>query len=182
MPHYWNGVYTDPTLLQTLYTRNDYEMLAKIDSGSKSTQSWIGELRKQVTPATKSKSKITTPVVQRWITSYERKIEQYNKQIAKDPKRAAGFRKQIAKFKQAITDSQNKLKALRSEEAQRLAASRIDADAAIEQVFLRTVSRPPSSEEVAMAKQDIASAKTQVDGVRDLLWAMLNTKEFIINH
>lgn len=173
---------SDPTLLQTLYTRNDYEMLAKIDSGSKSTQSWIGELRKQTTPAKKSKSKITTSVVQRWITSYEKKIEQYNKQIAKDPKRAAGFRKQIAKFKQAITDSQNKLKALRSEEAQRLAASRIDADAAIEQVFLRTVSRPPSSEEAAMAKQDIASAKTQVDGVRDLLWAMLNTKEFIINH
>ena len=33
-----------------------------------------------------------------------------------------------------------------------------------------------------MARKDIDSAPNQVDGARDLLWAMLNTKEFIINH
>jgi hypothetical protein len=29
---------------------------------------------------------------------------------------------------------------------------------------------------------DIAAAKDPIDGVRDLLWALLNTREFTVNH
>ena len=52
----------------------------------------------------------------------------------------------------------------------------------IAELFLRTVSRPPTVKEVAQAKTDIAKARDPVDGVRDLLWAMLNTREFMVNH
>jgi len=58
----------------------------------------------------------------------------------------------------------------------------LDVDPLIEQIFLRTVSRPPTADETAKARQDIAAAKDPVDGVRDLLWAMLNTREFMVNH
>ncbi len=57
-----------------------------------------------------------------------------------------------------------------------------DPDLVIRQVFLRTVSRPPTESEFTQAKADLAAAKTPVDGVRDLLWAMLNTREFMVNH
>ena len=96
---------TAPTLLQTIYTRNDQSILRRIDEGS----GWIGEL--------KAAAKLGPP----------------------------------------------------------------NAGAAIREVFLRTVSRPPTPAEFAQAQGDIAAAKTPLDGIRDLLWAMLNTREFLVN-
>lgn len=58
----------------------------------------------------------------------------------------------------------------------------IDSATAIREVFLRTVSRPPMEAEFAQAKADVASANSPVEGLRDLLWAMLNTREFMVNH
>jgi hypothetical protein len=55
-------------------------------------------------------------------------------------------------------------------------------DQIIAEVFLRTVSRPPNSEEMRDARADIAKAGDPIDGVRDLLWVMLNTREFTVNH
>jgi len=55
-------------------------------------------------------------------------------------------------------------------------------DELITEVFLRTVSRYPTPKERATAKADIEAAKDPVDGLREVLWAMLNTKEFMVNH
>ncbi len=55
-------------------------------------------------------------------------------------------------------------------------------DPLIREVFLRTVSRPPHDDEWKDARNVIASAKGPADGIRTLLWTMLNTKEFILNH
>ena len=98
-----------PTLLQTLYTRNDPEMLARIESGEDGTPAWITELRA-------------------------------------DARATAGL------------------------------------DALINEAFLRTVSRPPTPAELQTARRDIALCGKPIDGVRDLLWSMLNTKEFLVNH
>ena len=104
---------TVPTLLQTLYTRNDPEMLARIESQREAMPAWITELR----AANRSQS-----------------------------------------------PGGGKL------------------DPIIAEVFLRTVSRPPTAEEMQNARADIAAAKDPINGVRDLLWAMLNTREFTVNH
>ena len=58
----------------------------------------------------------------------------------------------------------------------------LEIDPLIEEVFLRTVSRLPTEAEFAQARADIAAAPDPVFGVRDLLWAMLNTREFMVNH
>jgi hypothetical protein len=34
---------------------------------------------------------------------------------------------------------------------------------------------------VQQARADIAAASDQIDGVRDLLWTMINTREFMLN-
>jgi hypothetical protein len=111
----------DPSLLQTIFTRNDPILLSYLDGG-KDNLAWIAELR-----------------------------------------RASGGGKPRA----GKAVARGKLE---------------DADRVIEEVFLRTVSRPPSAEEVRRAKDDIAAAKDPVDGVREVLWAMLNTREFLVNH
>jgi hypothetical protein len=113
----------DPSLLQTIFTRNDPALLSYLDGGGKDAMAWITELR-----------------------------------------RASGGGKS------------------RAGKAAAAQGALVGADRIIEEVFLRTVSRPPTAEEVGKAKEDIAAAGDPVDGVRDLLWAMLNTREFMVNH
>jgi hypothetical protein len=101
-----------PTLLQSLYTRNDPDLLARIEGQSGDTPSWIAELR------------------------------------------SAG--------------------------SSQMEADKLDG--IISEVFLRTVSRPPTAGELQQARIDIKAAADPISGVRDLLWVMLNTREFTVNH
>jgi hypothetical protein len=55
-------------------------------------------------------------------------------------------------------------------------------DAIIREAYLRTVSRPPDHGELMRTRRYIAESPTPVDGLRDLLWALINSKEFILNH
>ena len=75
-----------------------------------------------------------------------------------------------------------RIEATRKALATAVPAKPLDVDQAIDDVFLRTVSRPPTTEEKAKAKEDLAGAKEPIDGIRELLWTMLNTREFIVNH
>jgi len=52
----------------------------------------------------------------------------------------------------------------------------------IEEAYLRTLSRLPTAEEKTIAAEYLSSAKDDRHGLRNLLWALLNTKEFILNH
>jgi hypothetical protein len=54
--------------------------------------------------------------------------------------------------------------------------------AIIEEIYLVTLSRPPSPEEVQKAESWIAKAATPPEGVQDLLWTLLNSREFLFNH
>ena len=50
----------------------------------------------------------------------------------------------------------------------------------IEELFLSSLSRWPTAEEVAVAKRLMASDKKT--GASDVEWALLNSVEFIVNH
>jgi hypothetical protein len=58
----------------------------------------------------------------------------------------------------------------------------LDRKSHIDQVWLRTVGRFPTSAEHQRANQQLASSETLAGGIADLMWAMLNTKEFLLNH
>ena len=55
-------------------------------------------------------------------------------------------------------------------------------DSLIEEAYLRTLSRFPEQEETNIATEFISESKTPADGLQSLLWALVNTKEFIISH
>ena len=74
---------------------------------------------------------------------------------------------------------------LRQQKQQQVQAGilgRLAPDPLIREVFMRTVSRPPRPDEWKEARDVVASSNGTVDGIRTLLWTMLNTKEFIVNH
>jgi molecular chaperone GrpE (heat shock protein) len=52
----------------------------------------------------------------------------------------------------------------------------------VTQAFLRTLSRHPSEEELVRSVEYVNAEENKINGVRGLVWALLNTKEFIVNH
>ena len=51
----------------------------------------------------------------------------------------------------------------------------------IRTAYLRTVGRVPSQRESQRAAKHIDDAESVSEGMRDLMWVLLNTKEFILN-
>ena len=54
--------------------------------------------------------------------------------------------------------------------------------AIVEDLYLATLSRSPRPEEVQRALAWIGRAPTPKEGAQDLLWALLNSREFLFNH
>ena len=61
------------------------------------------------------------------------------------------------------------------------AGEKIDQAACIRTAWLRTVGRPPSQRELQRASKHLARVDSLREGMQDLLWALLNTKEFVLN-
>ncbi|MDX1980417.1 MAG: DUF1553 domain-containing protein [Bryobacteraceae bacterium] len=57
-----------------------------------------------------------------------------------------------------------------------------DDKALIEELYLRALSRYPDAEESATAANAVRKAKSRKQGLEDVFWALLNTKEFLYNH
>lgn len=57
-----------------------------------------------------------------------------------------------------------------------------DTDALIEQMFLMTLSRPPQENEYAAARAAFDGASDRHSAAVDLMWSILNSKEFTFNH
>ena len=57
-----------------------------------------------------------------------------------------------------------------------------DVEELIRQAYLRTLSRLPSAEEASIASEHFAAAADAKAALQDLVWALVNTKEFILNH
>ena len=55
-------------------------------------------------------------------------------------------------------------------------------DELIRSAYLRTLSREPTPREQARAYEHLQSTETRIEGLRDLMWVLLNTQEFLTNH
>ena len=62
------------------------------------------------------------------------------------------------------------------------AGERLDTSTLIEQAWLRTVGRLPTNTDRERAVKHLAETPSVAEGIRDLLWAMMNSKEFLLNH
>ena len=57
-----------------------------------------------------------------------------------------------------------------------------DQQVLVSEAYLRCVGRLPDPFEIKRATNSLASAETIRTGMEDLVWALLNTKEFVMNH
>ena len=49
-------------------------------------------------------------------------------------------------------------------------------------LYLRTLSRYPNDQEFERALAYLDKSDNVANGLRDLVWAVVNTEEFIVNH
>ncbi len=52
----------------------------------------------------------------------------------------------------------------------------------VQEAYLRTLSRDPTTKELQFAVEHVNECESVIEGLRDLLWALINTQEFITNH
>jgi hypothetical protein len=98
-------------------------------------------------------------------SSNKNQLTQLRKQLDRVTKELESVRKQLATAEEDI----------------RPAASPEFEDLA-RQAYLRSLSRPPDDRETAVVVAYMEQAEDPIDGLRDVLWALLNTKEFVVNH
>ena len=63
-----------------------------------------------------------------------------------------------------------------------LTKTKLTNDELADELFLATLSRLPKPAEKADAVEHLTGAKTRAEGITDLMWALVNTREFILNH
>jgi hypothetical protein len=52
----------------------------------------------------------------------------------------------------------------------------------IEAVFLWTVSRLPSANDLTVSREYVKASPSPQRGLEDLMWSLMNTREFSLNH
>jgi len=185
----------DPTLLQTLFTRNDPEMLSQLSAKG----GWIDELARRY----KIKNGVGDNDRKR-LGTFRSRLNVQRKRLAnlktrapkkpadpEDAQAAKKYKAQLAAHKkeqQRLINSmgyyQKKIAELtpkKQDPAQRVELPE-GVEKLISETFLRTVSRYPTNKEMELARADMAKSDNVVEGIQELLLALLNTKEFMVNH
>ena len=178
----------DPTLLQAIFTRNDPSLNAMVEGRDRKNPGWIAELDKTYNGVVSNRSSSKNNRQLKKLYQQRRKLTENapKKPKSKNEKAMERFasankehRKKLQKLNNSIRQS-NGANRNSTPKTQPLTPERIDQ--LINETFLRTVSRFPSPLERTKAQTDVRNAKNKIHGIKDLLWALLNTKEFLVNH
>ena len=158
----------DPSLLQTVYLQNDRDIQTMLIARG----SWIDSLARKYQPRATAR----TP---KKPESYDQMVRNLRNKLAKLREREAD--------KKLIQQQQKRLQQFlaRYKEPEPEAEAQpadFDSKQLIQEAYLRSVSRAPSDDEMARCEEHVRSSDKKVDAIKDILWALLNTKEFIVNH
>ena len=178
----------EPSLLQTVFLQNDGEMLAMIDR----PEGWVAEVTHA--PVAPPAADAGTARGRFWNMD----AAQLAEMIEKGKVRLARAKREndeefLAKGRRFMAMMQERLKSLEAGEAVPTASPE-KKDVAVEEAlddeaiadlvrsaYLRTLTRLPETAEVERAREYFADVPAR-EAARDLMWALLNTKEFQLNH
>lgn len=162
----------EPSMLQTIYLQNDNDTLALIE-GSR----WIADSL----PVKPSPKKQGADLAQQ-LADIEKRIERARE--AGKTEQVVKLEKRLEALRQRVGQKPPESDGIPEEETKenQPAVPEFDVTAVIRQAYLRTLSRVPEPEELERARQFISEASSIRAGLQGLLWALLNTKEFIVNH
>ena len=168
---------SEPSLLQTVFLQNDRDVLGRVDSNR---GTWLDGVARDLRP---QKSAADASSRNR-IVSLETQLKSLRKQMSRFDKEKQA--KQIEKANVRVKQLQKQLNALNAKFAEVAEQNTEDNDEKVTNyivdAYLRTLSRYPNESELTRSVAYVHEATDPVDGLGDVLWALLNTKEFIVNH
>jgi hypothetical protein len=172
----------EASLLQTVYLQNDNEVLTALNATTKGT--WMEQLNPVLNPPKPSESKTRTQREQLKveITKAKLRVEESRKTDKANKETKDKTSERTEKLVARVKELERDLAKLPDDKPAPPPAAPADLPVLVREAYLRTLSRPPSAAELDRSMQFIANANTPSNGMRDLLWALLNTKEFIVNH
>ena len=180
----------EPNLLQSIYLSNDAELYAAIDRPDgwlveKTNAAPGGGAGANINPANLTAGLEGVPLAQLEMRLEDAKSNNQPYRILRLETKIAEVKGDEATLKElkakAATLAPNNAPAARA--LTKVAAIKpADREAIVREAYLRTLTRKPTEAEVEAADHHLAGASDGSKGLRDLLWALLNTKEFITNH
>ena len=188
----------EPSLLQTIFVRNDGQVLSMIDDAD----GWLAQVaaENKLPFNRKSQAEQGGGRDQRaaQIRQFRAQIDRRKQQLADAEK--AGKTAQVDAIREQLEKLRNaarKVDALAPEDDDPNESAESESDATkaaaipaaawnvtevINNAYLRTVSRFPTADEMQIAQTFVAESTDPIDGLRSVLWALMNTREFIVNH
>ena len=177
----------EPSLLQVLYLRNDAEALAMIDQRG----SWLEQVAKE-----KNLRMAPSAAPVQMNDNVRRRINQANQQIKNlsqrienlqaegKQKQAEPLIKQRQRLRQRVAQARGESNAGDGAGDSDAGKSLIESEgpALVRQAYLRTLSRNPDERELTTSLAYLRDSETVAEGLRDIVWALVNTKEFMVNH
>jgi hypothetical protein len=145
----------EASLLQTVFLHNDQAVLQALEQ----PRSWIGQL----TQAQAQRSEDETSRERQRLEAALRRAKRKG-----NPDEVRELESQLAGLKRPAGSGSGGLLA--------------DPPSLVRQAYLRTLSRYPTPEETQRCLVYLAQAESPAAGAKGLLWALINTKEFIVNH
>jgi len=187
----------EPGLLQSVFLQNDFEMLQMIER----KDGWAAQAAALVSAAETSGRNTAESVEDRLkadrrvVGMLEARLAEAEKDVAKARKKGdatavrklagkAEFqRKRLGVVRAELEKAERKQEAEAKKQAKRKASPDVAAFMPIvERAYLRTLTRRPTAEEIDRAVAYLHETGDPAIATRDLLWALLNTKEFTVNH
>jgi hypothetical protein len=164
----------EPSLLQTVFLQNDRDMLAQIERKG----GWVETVSRPY-EAAKIESDRTAVVKAR---AAEQGVAQAKRRLEKLKERGVEG-KALAQAEAALAAARRGKPIVPPAASSSPAApSPDDLARIVRQAYLRTLSRPPTEAEASRAASYFGETASVREAARDLLWALLNTKEFLVNH
>jgi Protein of unknown function (DUF1549)/Protein of unknown function (DUF1553) len=196
---------TEPSLLQTVFLLNDKAVLSWLNDpkdswvasvaekygwqtprgqatpGNDKRNDMAGRLPEQLEKLQKQLEKAETKLAQAQASGQEQLVESLRQRKEQALKQKERLEKLIADPEKVATRLQADLEnASKSQEDQRMTEEQ--ALWITEQAYLRALSRKPKPNETQVSMGYLRTESNPTMATENLIWSLLNTKEFIINH
>jgi hypothetical protein len=167
----------EPSLLQTVFLQNDRDMLAQIERKG----GWVEAVSRPYEAAKVEADRAAAGKArdaEKLVAQAEHRLEKLKERKANEKALAQAEAALAAARRDARIDQRPTPPA----EAGATAPAPADVARIVRQAYLRTLSRPPTEPEASRAASYFSETASVREAARDLLWALLNTKEFLVNH
>lgn len=163
----------ETSLIQTVYMQNDRDIHSMLTRKG----SWINQL------AVLHQGPTISEKDRRQLKAFQQRMNALRKAKAKAIKQEKGNDRQVKKIDNQMASLNKKIKPVKQRLAQQNSQKEeMDIREVVTEAYLRTLNRFPSDQELARCEAHIREDKNLINGLTGVMWALVNTKEFIVNH